>query len=416
MSLHIRDIVNFFNRKNKTNPLGGIHSSDAFRAMIERERARAERTGHIFSLVIFGFNHGKANHAALLERLGKVLVQKVRMSDEVGWYDEEKSIGSLLPGTSVEGAWQFIDIIKKKIADVESSLICTVYSYPFSMNKSDVRKEGPEEKEIRLYHMLSSGLNEKSSTVKPDNGRSLEPIEVLLARPIPYWKRMIDIFVAVLLMVFLSPLFLLIALFIKIVSPGPVFYRQERIGYLGRKFTFWKFRTMHVNNDEKIHLRHISHVIEKDTPIGKLDDLGDDRIIPMGKFFRKFCLDEFPQLVNVLLGDMSLVGPRPCMDYEAEKFLHWQKRRFNVLPGMSGLWQVSGKNRTTFKEMIRLDIRYSRRISPGLDAKILFLTVPAILGMVFDSFAKKMLIDQKSQAFVSSRRDLSLRRQHPDQA
>ena len=93
MSLHIRDIVNFFNRKNKTNPMSGIHSSDAFRALIERERARAERTGHIFSLVIFGFNHGKANHAALLERLGKVLFQKGRMSDEGGWDEEEKTIG-----------------------------------------------------------------------------------------------------------------------------------------------------------------------------------------------------------------------------------------------------------------------------------------------------------------------------------
>jgi lipopolysaccharide/colanic/teichoic acid biosynthesis glycosyltransferase len=107
---------------------------------------------------------------------------------------------------------------------------------------------------------------------------------------------------------------------------------------------------------------------------------------------------------------MSLVGPRPCLDYEAEKFLHWQKRRFNVLPGMSGLWQVSGKNRTTFKEMVRLDIRYSRRLSPGLDAKILFFTVPSILGMVFDSFGKKMAVDQNTPMFVSSRRDLSLHR------
>ena len=257
---------------------------------------------------------------------------------------------------------------------------------------------------------MSFNAKANSSTVLPDNGKPVERLDILFARPIPIWKRLVDFFGALLFMILLSPLFLLIALFIKIVSPGPVFYRQERIGYLGRPFTFWKFRTMHVNNDEKIHLRHINHVIENDTPIGKLDDIGDNRIIPMGKFLRKFCLDELPQLWNVLIGDMSLVGPRPCLEYEAEKFLQWQKRRFNILPGMSGLWQVSGKNRTTFKEMIRLDIRYSRRISPGLDAKILFLTLPAILGMVFNSSAKKMAIEQETPTFVSSRRDLPLHR------
>ena len=308
----------------------------------------------------------------------------------MGWYDGNR-IGTILIGTSAEGAWQFIEIIKKRIEEAEPDLICTVYSYPSPGINSNVHGEASKEHQSPSEH-------------------SVERLDILFARPIPIWKRLVDFFGALLLMILLSPLFLLIALFIKIVSPGPVFYRQERIGYLGRPFTFWKFRTMHVNNDEKIHLRHINHVIENDTPIGKLDDIGDNRIIPMGKFLRKFCLDELPQLWNVLIGDMSLVGPRPCLEYEAEKFLQWQKRRFNILPGMSGLWQVSGKNRTTFKEMIRLDIRYSRRISPGLDAKILFLTLPAILGMVFNSSAKKMAIEQETPTFVSSRRDLPLHR------
>jgi lipopolysaccharide/colanic/teichoic acid biosynthesis glycosyltransferase len=410
MGIPILDIRNFFKRKKRINTLEVIHSQESFRMILDRERARAERTGHIFSLVLFGFNHGKETDSALLEQLGSVLVNKVRMSDEVGWYEEGKSMGALLPGTTADGASQFIEIIREKVGKVESRLESSVYTYPNSLKNSDGRTEEAYKNDTCLNPMPSVNLTSEYSPISPLNGKCVKPMEVLFVRPIPYWKRLIDIFVAILLLVFLSPLFLLIALFIKIVSPGPVFYRQERIGYMGRKFTFWKFRTMHVNNDEKIHLRHISRVIEKDTPIGKLDDLGDNRIIPMGKFLRKFCLDEFPQLLNVLLGDMSLVGPRPCLDYEADKFLQWQKRRFNILPGMSGLWQVSGKNRTTFKEMVRLDIRYSRRLSPGLDAKILFFTVPAILGMVFDSFAKKMAIGKESPTVVSSHKNPSLPR------
>src|SRR3990170_3277312 len=390
MGIKLLDIVNLFKGINKMNPFNGIHSSDAFRAVLERERARSERTGQIFSLVIFGINSGNGTGTEMLARLGNDINRKIRKSDEVGWYDENR-IGTILIGTSAEGAWQFIEIIKKRILEVEPDLICTVYSYPSPCIHSNVHGESSEEHQTPSEH-------------------TAERLDILFARPVPIWKRSVDFFGALLFMVLLSPLFLLIALFIKIVSPGPVFYRHERIGYLGRPFTFWKFRTMHVNNDEKIHLRHINHVIENDTPIGKLDDIGDNRIIPMGKFLRKFCLDELPQLWNVLIGDMSLVGPRPCLEYEAEKFLQWQKRRFNILPGMSGLWQVSGKNRTTFKEMIRLDIRYSRRISPGLDAKILFLTLPAILGMVFNSSAKKMAIEQETPTFVSSRRDLPLHR------
>src|SRR3990172_9343952 len=408
MGIKLLDIVNLFKGMNKMNPLGGIHSSDAFRAVLERERSRSERTGQIFSLVIFGFNSGNGTGTEMLARLGNDITRKIRKSDEVGWYDENR-IGTILIGTSAEGAWQFIEIIKKRIVEVEPDLICTVYSYPSPCIHSNVHGEDTKDQQTPSEHKMSFNAKANSSTVLPDNGKSVERLDILFARPIPIWKRLVDFFWALLFMILLSPLFLLIALFIKIVSPGPVFYRQERIGYLGRPFTFWKFRTMHANNDGTGHKRYLSHLIEGDAPMAKLDDGRDPRIIPFGKFLRYSCLDELPQLINVLRGDMSLVGPRPCLPYEADMYLRWHTRRFDTVPGMTGLWQVSGKNRLTFKEMIRLDIRYSRKMSPGLDAKILLLTGPAILGMVSEPLSRRTGVEQETAAFAPSRREQSAR-------
>jgi lipopolysaccharide/colanic/teichoic acid biosynthesis glycosyltransferase len=410
VGFQIHDIKSLFKGKKRMNTVEAIHSQDSFRMILERERARAERTGHIFSLVIFSFNHGKGTDADMLEQLGTVLVQKVRMSDEVGWYDEGKSIGTLLPGTTANGAAQFIEILRKKIGEVESSLESTIYTYPNLLDNSDRLTEAADESDNRSNHISSINVKEKSSPMKPNNGKSLKSIEVLFARPIPLWKRMFDILGALLFLIFLSPLFLLIAFFIKIVSPGPVFYRQKRIGYLGRPLTMWKFRTMHVNNNEEIHQQHIANIIKSDTPIGKLDDQNDNRIIPFGKFLRYSCLDEFPQLLNVLRGDMSLIGPRPLLLYEADKLTQWQASRYDILPGMSGLWQVNGKNRTTFKEQIRFDIQYARKRSPGLDSEILLLTFPTILGMVFDLLNSKTEINKRTAKTATLHRDMSIRR------
>lgn len=391
LSFKFLEIVNYFKGIRKMNPSGAIHSSNAFRTILERERARTERTGQLFSLVVFDINTVNGERTASLERLGNVLVQKVRVCDEVGWYDGGR-IGTMLPGTTAEGARQFTEIIKERIKDEVPPLTCTIYSYPSSWMESDVNQS-----------------DSKEAQSLSDIGKESERLEILFSRPIPIWKRLVDFFGALFLLVLLSPLFALVALFIKIVSPGPVFYRQERIGYQWRRFSFWKFRTMHVNNDADGHKRYLIQLIEGDDPMTKLDDREDPRIIPFGKVLRYSCIDELPQLINVLLGDMSLVGPRPCLPYEAAKFLQWHARRFDTVPGMTGLWQVSGKNRTTFKEMIRLDIRYSRKMSPWLDAKILFLTGPAILGMVSEPLAQKAEIKKKREIYTPSRREESVR-------
>ncbi len=398
------------NERNGRIASGVIHSPASFLMILEQERARAERIGHMFSLVLFGCNHGEGTDPALLERLGTALVEKVRMSDEVGWFEEGKSIGALLPGTTAEGASQFIGIIREKIGEVESNLESTIYVYPNSLDSFGSSKDVVEVLNARSHLKLSSYVTVNSSSRTPNIGKAARPLEVLYARPFPLWKRAIDFFGALLFLILLSPLFLLIVLFIKVVSPGPVIYRQERIGYMRKPFTFWKFRTMHANNDPIEHRQYLSHLIENDAPMTKMDDRNDNRIIPFGKFLRYACIDELPQLINVLKGEMSLVGPRPCLLYEAEKYLRWHARRFDTMPGMTGLWQVSGKNRMTFKEMIRLDIQYSRTMSPLLDIKILLLTGPAIFGMVSDPLKRQMASKQKAATFALSRKEQFIRR------
>jgi len=210
--------------------------------------------------------------------------------------------------------------------------------------------------------------------------RAVKQIEPLIAPKIPAWKRGMDIAFASLALLLLSPLFLAVALFIKIVDPGPVFFKQDRIGRFGKPFGMLKFRSMRLNAETTSHQNYFHELMESDKPMIKLDAKNDPRIIPMGTFLRKTGIDELPQLINVLRGDMSLVGPRPCLPYEYEKYRRWQHNRFDILPGITGLWQVSGKNNTSFKQMIRLDITYSRRLSLGEDLRILFKTVPAIIA------------------------------------
>ena len=191
----------------------------------------------------------------------------------------------------------------------------------------------------------------------------------------------------------LLPLIIVLGILVRIVSKGPILFRQERVGHLGQRFMCFKFRTMFVNADTNIHHGHLDHLMDSDTPLVKMDTKGDPRIIPFGKLLRAAGLDELPQLINVLRGEMSLVGPRPCLPYEYNKYKQWQKERFNTLPGLTGLWQVCGKNKTTFTEMIRLDIRYARTKTIWLDLKVLLKTFPAIVAQVLESRERR---EQKS--------------------
>lgn len=199
------------------------------------------------------------------------------------------------------------------------------------------------------------------------------------------WKRTLDVLLVLLALPFLIPLALLVALLIRSGSRGPVLFRQERVGYRGRQFTCFKFRTMFVDADTTAHQGHLYQLMNSDTPMQKMDSKVDSRIIPFGLWLRASGLDELPQLINVLWGEMSLVGPRPCLPYEFDEYLPWQKERFGAVPGLTGLWQVSGKNKTTFVEMIHLDIRYAKNRNVWLDFKIILMTIPALIIQMLES-------------------------------
>lgn len=211
---------------------------------------------------------------------------------------------------------------------------------------------------------------------------SLEQGAGIAVHRVPISKRMLDIGCLLLALPTLLPLFAIIAVFIKIVSPGPVFFRQERVGFLGKRFRIFKFRTMKVNAETGSHQNHLKDLINSNTPMTKMDSKGDPRVIKFGGILRSSGLDELPQLINVFRGEMSLVGPRPCTQYEYEQFQPWHKQRFRALPGLTGLWQVSGKNKTTFSEMINLDIRYANERTLWMDIKIMFMTFPVLLGQI----------------------------------
>ncbi len=206
---------------------------------------------------------------------------------------------------------------------------------------------------------------------------------------IPGWKRALDITLILLAFPLLLPLAVIIAGLIRAVSSGPVLFKQERVGYRGSRFMCFKFRTMVVNADAAVHEGHLNHLMSSNIPMVKMDTQGDPRVIPFGALLRSSGLDELPQLINVLRGEMSLVGPRPCLPYEYDRYLPWQKERFNTLPGLTGLWQVSGKNRTSFVEMIQLDIHYARNKTFWLDFKIILKTIPALIGQMRDIWKKQ---------------------------
>jgi lipopolysaccharide/colanic/teichoic acid biosynthesis glycosyltransferase len=227
--------------------------------------------------------------------------------------------------------------------------------------------------------LSSSDMEAHGLTRKPALDRTAgEPLAQAIAR------RFLDIVVASTIILLLSPLLLALAIAIRLGSRGPALFRQRRVGYGQREFTVLKFRSMRSDADPRGHRDYVTALIKGSNANGGRKDLYklavDDRITPIGRWIRRWSLDELPQLFNVVTGDMALVGPRPAIPYEVAEYPNWYLDRFTVKPGLTGLWQVSGRNERTYEEMVRLDIDYAERRSLLLDLSILARTPLTVLA------------------------------------
>lgn len=359
----INNLIQPFAEKNKSI----IHSAERFQNAIIRERYLSDRNNHGFSLVRFSVKSQNDIECFSSERLIEILSNRKRDVDIIGRQGNNNEMSVLLPDTDNNGARNFTRRIIKEFQNDDSCIDYKISTYPRD-NWNELHSKAP--------------ISKDSYTTITDDAYAT----VLNKDGIPLWKRTLDIFGSITGLIILLPLFAFVVLIIKIVSPGPALFKQKRVGRFGKIFNFYKFRTMSLHNDDSVHESYLKELIHtddnNDKPMLKIEN--DTRIIPFGNFLRKSCIDELPQLLNVLFGEMSLVGPRPCIPYEAEEYLRWHARRFDVIPGMTGLWQVSGKNRTTFKEMIRFDIKYASNSSLWLDLFIIMKTPFAIFSQIID--------------------------------
>lgn len=320
--------------------------------------------------------------------LADIVKRRVRITDEVGWFDDSH-LGVLLPYTRPEGAWHVADDICQQAKMKLGRADCSVCVYPPDWPPDEGAGRGDPDHVFAPRSISGFSIGYSPSPRQDTTGSEECPgVSLLGFTPLPKcsaWQRGLDVFCSLAGLVVLTPLLLAVALLIKLVSPGRVFFKQVRTGQGGRPFEIWKFRTMHSNADTSVHQEHVAGLLrryrdgdgDRGRPMTKLDK--DPRVIPFGTVLRKTCIDELPQLINVLRGDMSLVGPRPPIPYEVREYLSWQRKRLAAVPGMTGLWQVSGKNRLTFDEMVRLDIRYARRQSLWLNVKIMLVTPRAVI-------------------------------------
>jgi len=233
------------------------------------------------------------------------------------------------------------------------------------------------------------------------NGGEPDPTAILLDACIPRWKRFFDLVILTCTVWIWLPLTLLVMCMIKLTSPGPAFYRQPRIGYRGKQFLIFKFRTMRLHAETRTHEEYLEKLIVNDIPMTKLDAM-DPRVIPGGRFLRAAGLDELPQIFNVLRGEMSLVGPRPCTVNEFQCYQPGHRDRVNAPPGITGFWQVNGKNRTTFREMIAMDIFYAKNMSLSLDLKIIWKTIFVVVRQAVELSAPVLAQSQASNRILES--------------
>lgn len=356
-----------------------IYATKDFLRILERERARTDRSGDAFSIILFNIVNSD-KHDLNIKALGYLIRKRIRVYDDIGWFEKNR-LGILLPDTGFDQAKKLAQQIGNSIIPKSYDSNYVVLTYPTHWDSTNLNK-GSNKSDRHKQNQ------EGAAVVSPEDAEKLINQIRIPQDHMPFWKRVMDVFGSILGLVLLSPVLAGIGIFIKIKSPGPIVFKQKRVGFMGRTFNCYKFRTMHVNAAASLHNRYFNSLMCSETPMKKLDT-HDVRIIPFGKVLRKSGLDELPQLFNVLKGDMSLIGPRPCIPYEAQEFKLWQRKRFDAVPGITGLWQVNGKNRTTFNEMMRYDVTYTLKKNLLLDIIILFKTIPAVIDQLIEQKTMK---------------------------
>jgi len=363
-----------------------ILNQEAFRRMISLERKRTERSRKPFLLMLLdmGDNLPSEKNGKTLGTIISALSVTTRETDVTGWYTNDCVVGVMFTEISVEDRSAILSTIITRVSDtLRRNLTFEQFnqvSISFHVFPEDWDRDGNQRpSNPTLYPDLT----------KRDDARKFFRV----------MKRIMDVAGSLVAIILFAPVFLIIAVAIKATSKGPVLFRQRRIGQYGKSFVFLKFRSMYVNNDAAAHKEYVRQLIagkaprqpaNTDNDHGNGDRNGNDggvfkltsdpRITGVGKFLRKTSLDELPQFINVLRGEMSLVGPRPPVPYEVEAYDVWHRSRLlEAKPGITGLWQVNGRSRVKFDDMVRLDLQYARNWSPWMDIKILLRTPGAVL-------------------------------------
>ena len=345
-------------------PAGDFLLDDAdFRFAADCERMRVDRNGSVLSLLLVKLNEERLEDIAFFAR---VLEGRLRVTDTPGLLKDGR-VAILLPDTGAEGAWKVAADISEVFPPGPGRPECDVLVYPNKDKESrasENQEQGPPDK-ITEEEIASSQLEESPAATD----------EFFFAKSIPFWKRTLDIFGGTVGMLCSVPILFAGAIAVKATSSGPAFFRQEREGHGGKRFTMWKLRTMHVDAEErKQDLRKHS---QQDGPAFKMKR--DPRTTLVGRFLRLTSMDELPQFWNVVKGDMSLVGPRPLPTEESVACEGWHRRRLHVVPGMTCTWQVSERGNVSFDEWVRMDLRYAEKHSFVEDVRLMFVTLPSLL-------------------------------------
>ena len=352
-----------------------VLAEDVFRRIFCWERKRAERSGRCFLLMLVRVESIlQANQSErALSEIVSALTGSTRETDLAGWYQEGAILGVIFTEIR-EGNWKALESLTP--AKVMASL------------RTKLSPEQLDQMRISFHFFPERG--DKSGIGQPANAELYPDLfdgdeKRKFAR---FVKRSMDIAGSLAALILCCPLFVLISLAIKLTSKGPILFKQERVGRYGSRFIFLKFRSMECGSDARIHREYVKQYIAGEADAGRASHTqnavykiqSDPRITRVGKFLRRSSLDELPQFINVLRGDMSLVGPRPPIPYELEGYQIWHRRRVQESkPGITGLWQVKGRSRVKFDDMVRMDLHYAKTWSLWLDVKILLQTPAAVL-------------------------------------